>query len=150
MPTLQTLLIRGGTVVTSAATAQADVLVRGEQIVAVGPRLDDPHAVVIDAHGLLVLPGLIDIHVHFRDPGATHKEDLSSGTAAALAGGFTTVVDMPNTDPPTTSFAALHEKLAIAQTRAHCDYACWFGATPDNVDEAAAAGADLSLPVAGL
>jgi dihydroorotase-like cyclic amidohydrolase len=86
----------------------------------------------------LRLPGLIDPHVHLRDPGATHKEDWASGTAAALAGGFTYVLDMPNNTPPITTEAALAAKEAAAAARARCDYGIHFGAGADNAAEAAA------------
>ncbi len=84
------------------------------------------------------LPGLIDPHVHLRDPGAAHKEDWDSGTAAALAGGFTCVLDMPNNTPPTTTAEALGHKEAAAAARARCDYGIHFGAGADNAAEAAA------------
>jgi carbamoyl-phosphate synthase/aspartate carbamoyltransferase/dihydroorotase len=83
---------------------------------------------------MLKLPGLIDPHVHLRDPGATHKEDWDSGTAAALAGGFTCVLDMPNNSPPTTDAAALAAKQQAARQRARCDYGIHLGAGADNVD----------------
>ena len=86
----------------------------------------------------LRLPGLIDPHVHLRDPGATHKEDWASGTAAALAGGFTYVLDMPNNTPPITTEAALAAKEAAAAARARCDYGIHFGAGAGNAAEAAA------------
>ncbi len=85
----------------------------------------------------LRLPGLIDPHVHLRDPGATHKEDWDSGTAAALAGGFTCVLDMPNNTPPIVDEASLAAKEAAAATRARCDYGIHFGAGEHNAAEAA-------------
>ncbi len=81
---------------------------------------------------MLQLPGLIDPHVHLREPGGTHKEDWDSGTAAALAGGFTTVLAMPNTRPPVTDEASLELALSAARSKAHCDYAQFLGAGPDN------------------
>lgn len=89
----------------------------------------------IDAKGLFVLPGLVDPHVHLRDPGLTHKEDFRTGTRAALHGGFTTILDMPNTKPSTTTLAAFKEKKRIAAQKAVCDYGIHFGATPDNFAE---------------
>lgn len=89
------------------------------------------------------LPGLIDPHVHMREPGATHKEDWDSGTAAALAGGFTQVLAMPNTQPPTVDGESLEAVYALAAEKAHCDYAQYLGAGPDNA-EAAAKWADQS------
>jgi len=87
---------------------------------------------------VLRLPGLIDPHVHFRDPGAVHKEDWDSGTAAALAGGFTCVLDMPNNVPPVTDAVSLAAKQRAAQSRARCDYGLYVGAGPDNVTSVAA------------
>lgn len=92
------------------------------------------------------LPGLIDVHVHMREPGATHKEDWDSGTAAALAGGFTAVLAMPNTQPAITDAATLAVGLEAARQRARCDYGQYLGAGPDNVAHAA----DLAPRVAGL
>ncbi len=83
----------------------------------------------------MILPGLTDIHVHLRDPGATHKEDWDSGTAAALAGGFTTVLAMPNTQPPVTDSATLKKALDRASLKARCDYGQYIGAGPDNADK---------------
>ncbi|MCB0061571.1 MAG: amidohydrolase family protein [Caldilineaceae bacterium] len=82
----------------------------------------------------LRLPGLIDAHVHLREPGYTHKEDFYTGTAAALAGGVTTVLDMPNTQPPTATPARLHEKRALAQQKAVCDVGLFVGATSTDLD----------------
>jgi carbamoyl-phosphate synthase/aspartate carbamoyltransferase/dihydroorotase len=85
---------------------------------------------------MIELPGLIDPHVHLREPGATHKEDFDSGTAAALAGGFTTVLAMPNTSPPLTDSKTLQIAKAAAVSKAHCDYAIHLGAGADNVASA--------------
>jgi len=87
---------------------------------------------------MLKLPGLIDPHVHLREPGATHKEDWDSGTAAALAGGFTMVLAMPNTKPPIFDAGTLDLALSAAQQKARCDYAQYLGAGPDNAEVAAA------------
>jgi dihydroorotase-like cyclic amidohydrolase len=86
---------------------------------------------------MMRLPGLIDGHVHLREPGGTHKEDWDSGTAAALAGGFTTVLAMPNTQPPVTDAATLETALAAARSKARCDYGQYLGAGADNVESAA-------------
>jgi dihydroorotase-like cyclic amidohydrolase len=94
----------------------------------------------------LPLPGLIDVHVHLRDPGATHKEDFSTGTAAALASGVVAVLDMPNNTPPTVDGQKLSEKTQIASEKALCDFGFYLGATEDNVGD----GATLSHRVAGL
>ena len=87
---------------------------------------------------MIKLPGLIDPHVHLREPGATHKEDYDSGTCAALAGGFTMVLAMPNTKPPIFDAETLDMALSAAKQKAHCDYAQYLGAGPDNAEQAAA------------
>src|SRR5512142_853842 len=87
---------------------------------------------------MIKLPGLIDPHVHLREPGATHKEDYDSGTCAALAGGFTMVLAMPNTKPPIFDAETLDMALEAAKHKAHCDYAQYIGAGPDNAEPAAA------------
>ncbi len=133
-----TTFVRNGLVVTSESVERADVLIEGETIAAVGPDLSaPPGAQVVDADGLLVFPGLIDPHVHLREPGGEHKEDLATGTAAALAGGFTTVLAMPNTSPPITDRETLAQALALAESKAVCDYGLFVGATADNAAEAA-------------
>ena len=92
------------------------------------------------------LPGLIDVHVHLRDPGATHKEDFSTGTAAALAGGVVAVLDMPNNTPPTVNEQRLSEKARVAAEKARCDFGFYLGAAANNAGD----GATLSHRVAGL
>jgi carbamoyl-phosphate synthase/aspartate carbamoyltransferase/dihydroorotase len=86
---------------------------------------------------ILELPGLVDVHVHLRQPGAEHKEDIRSGSAAALAGGVTMLLDMPNTSPPLVDSAALDRKRAMVEQRALCDVGCYIGATETNAREAA-------------
>src|SRR5512142_2857408 len=95
---------------------------------------------------MLRLPGLIDPHVHMREPGATHKEDWDSGTAAALAGGFTSVLAMPNTRPPITDADTLALVEQAAAAKARCDYGLYLGAGPDNPQ----AAAGLARRAAGL
>jgi dihydroorotase len=97
---------------------------------------------VVEADGLTALPGLFDMHVHFRDPGYTHKETFETGSAAAAAGGFTGIADMPNTDPPTTTAERLLDKEALASGSSHVDFALWGGAgSAEHVAELADAGA---------
>jgi dihydroorotase len=117
------LVIRGGQVVTPDAVFAASVAVQDGVIAALGADdLMPPAREVLDAGGLHVLPGAIDVHVHFRDPGYPHKEDFASGTAAAAFGGVTTIFDMPNTIPPTGTAEALAEKQAMAAAKAHVDF----------------------------
>jgi len=127
------LLIRNGTVATPSGIAPGDVGVTGGRISAIGALGAAKAAAVFDAKGLHVLPGVIDTQVHFREPGNEHKEDLESGSRAAVLGGVTAVFEMPNTFPPTTTRAAIEDKLARAHGRMHCDYAFYAGATPANV-----------------
>ena len=115
------MLIRNGNVVLTQGPERLDIRVRNEIIVEIAQDLAPEHDEhVVDASGLLVLPGFIDSHVHFRDPGAPHKEDFLSGTQAALAGGVTTILDMPNTHPPTDSRAHLDEKMAHCRYKSGC------------------------------
>src|ERR1051326_2599190 len=127
------LLIRGGTVATPGGIAGADIGVKGGRIAAIGALGTAKAAELFDAKGLHVLPGVIDSQVHFREPGNEHKEDLETGSRAAILGGVTGIFEMPNTAPPTTSRAAIDDKLARARGRMHCDYAFYAGATPANI-----------------
>lgn len=131
------LLLRGGMCATPNGIAQTDIGIRGGKIVAIGS-LSGRAAAVFDAKGLHVLPGVIDTQVHFREPGNEHKEDLETGSRAAVLGGVTAVFEMPNTSPPTTSRAAIADKLTRAAGRMHCDHAFYVGATPANVGALAA------------
>jgi dihydroorotase len=117
------LVIRNGTVVTHESTIAASVAIEDGRILAVGADEAMPQArETFDASGLHILPGAIDVHVHFRDPGYPHKEDWASGTAAAAFGGVTTVFDMPNTIPPTGTADVLAAKHAIAGQKACVDF----------------------------
>lgn len=114
------IVIRGAQVVSADALFSADVAISGEKIVAVGRDLKGKR--VIDASGKYVLPGAIDSHVHFRAPGYEYKEDWQTGTGAAARGGVTTVLEMPNTNPPTGTLEALKKKQDIAARQAYVDY----------------------------
>ncbi|HTX50150.1 MAG TPA: dihydroorotase [Caulobacteraceae bacterium] len=132
MPESFDLIVRGGEVVNHAGRGPADVGVRDGRIAAIGDLARAPAGEAFDARGLTVLPGVIDTHTHFREPGLEWKEDLESGSRAAVLGGVTAVFEMPNTDPATTDADALADKLARAGGRMHCDHAFYIGATPDN------------------
>jgi len=127
------LLVRGGLVATPNGIALADVGVIGGRIAAIGSFPDAKAAEVFEAKGLHVLPGVMDTQVHFREPGNAHKEDLETGSLAAILGGVTAVFEMPNTNPPTTTRAAIEDKLARAKGRMYCDHAFYAGATPQNI-----------------
>jgi dihydroorotase len=131
------LLLRGGVVVNQDGIGERDIGVSDGRIAEIGDLGQASAGEIIDCSGLHVLPGVIDSQVHFREPGATHKEDLESGSRAAALGGVTAVFEMPNTDPLTISAAALEDKLARAKGRMHCDFAFWVGGTHDNVADIA-------------
>jgi dihydroorotase len=137
------LLITGGRLVGSDGVVPGSIAVQDAQIAALlEPGVEVPAKHIVDASGLMVLPGLIDMHVHFRDPGHPHKETFQTGSAAAAAGGFTSVADMPNTVPPTTSAERLAAKRALGEGRSHVDFALWGGAgSVRRVTELARAGA---------
>jgi len=138
MSTTFDLLLRGGIVVNQNGIGVADLGIRAGKIAAIGDLAQASAAEEMDAKGLHILPGVIDSQVHFREPGLEQKEDLATGTAAAAMGGVTTIFEMPNTQPATTSAAALQDKLDRAAGRAYCDHAFYIGATPANIDELAA------------
>jgi dihydroorotase len=119
-------LIRGGRVIDPSTSSDrvADVLVESGRVSRIGPGLDTAGARVIDARGCLVTPGLIDPHVHLREPGQTHKEDIASGTKAAVSGGFTTVCCMPNTSPALDSPAVINQITARAEAVGRCRVFC--------------------------
>jgi len=125
-------LIRGGVIVNEGRKFTGSVLVDDDTILACGPEVSSADANVIDATGCYVLPGIIDSHVHFREPGMTEKADMESESRAAAAGGVTTFFDMPNTVPQTTTLAALDEKFRLAAVKSHVNYSFFFGATNDN------------------
>ena len=130
------MLITGGTIINEGRSFKADLLIEDEQIVDV---ITDPSQsatlnppVSINASSCYVLPGIIDSHVHFREPGLTEKGDMESESRAAAAGGVTTIFDMPNTVPQTTTLEALDDKYHRAAHSCHVNHAFFFGATNDN------------------
>jgi len=132
------MLITNATLINEGRRFEADLLIKGERIEKIAPHIPVPAGVqVVDARGRFLLPGMVDDQVHFRDPGLTHKGDLASESAAAVAGGTTSFMDMPNVIPQTVTRAALAEKYRMAQGRAHANYGFYFGATNDNVEEIA-------------
>jgi dihydroorotase (multifunctional complex type) len=132
------ILIHNALVVNATGAQKADILIQGGRFLKVAPELTRPFdADIVEAQGWLALPGLVDIHVHLREPGGEHKENFHSGTCAALAGGVTTVLGMPNTTPPITDEASLGAALDLAARKAVCDFGLYLGATRDNVATAA-------------
>jgi dihydroorotase (multifunctional complex type) len=137
------LIVKSSTIVTPAGPVSGQVAVRGEKIAGIlAPDEQASATKTIDAGNNPVIPGLIDTHCHFRDPGYTHKEDYYHGTIAAAAGGVTTVFDMPNVDPPTTTADRLKAHLENAQSKAVVDFGHnASGVVPENIKELAEAGA---------
>lgn len=125
-------VLKGGTVVNHDGTGMRDVGITDGRIAAIGIIDAAAAGAVIDCTGLHVLPGVIDSQVHFREPGLEHKEDLETGSRAAVLGGVTTVFEMPNTKPLTVTEEALADKIDRATHRMHCDFAFWVGGTHQN------------------
>jgi dihydroorotase len=128
-------LIKNAHLVNDGRTVESDLLVDGERIARVGGEIAATDAVVVDARGLFLMPGMIDDQVHFREPGLTHKADLATESRAAVAGGITSFMDMPNTQPQTVTLEALEAKYGLAAGRAWGNYAFYLGATNDNIAE---------------
>jgi dihydroorotase len=131
------LLIRGGTIVNHDGIWDGDVGIRGGRIARLGNLAAASAANELNARGLHIFPGVIDSHVHFREPGGETREDLESGSRAAVLGGVTSVFEMPNTNPSTTTAEALADKVKRATDRMFCDFAFYPGATTDNIDQLA-------------
>ena len=130
------LLITYARLVNEGETRDADVLIRGDRIEQIGAGISIGDNVdVLDARGKMLLPGMIDDQVHFREPGLTNKGDLATESAAAVAGGITSFMDMPNVNPQTTTREALADKYRIAEGRCRANYGFHFGATNRNIEE---------------
>ena len=130
-----TTLVKGGTLVNEGRTFNGSLVIENEKITRIIEGNYTPEASydeIIDASGCFVLPGVIDDHVHFREPGLTEKADIDTESRAAAAGGVTTYFDMPNTVPQTTTLEALDDKFRLAATKSHVNYSFFFGATNDN------------------
>ena len=128
------LTIRNADVVLPGNVKRTDVSVINGVINAIGSEIPEVGE-VIDAEGLFLIPGIIDPQVHFREPGADHKEDLHSGSCAAAAGGVTSFLDMPNNNPPVTTIKRMAEKKQLAAEKSVVNYGFFIGATPDNLEE---------------
>ena len=130
------LIIKNGSCYIEGKFQNVDLALSDNKIKKIG-KISLNNTKVIDASGKIVLPGVIDTQVHFREPGPNGAEDLESGSRAAVAGGVTSVFEMPNTNPPTSNFKEFNNKLNAAKNRMFCNYAFYFGATPDNMKELA-------------
>lgn len=135
MPETYDLILKGGIVVNQDGRVERDIGIRGGTIARIGDLSQASAAREINCRGLHILPGVIDTQVHFREPGLDHKEDLESGSRAAVMGGVTAVFEMPNTDPQTTSAEALADKVRRGHHRMHCDFAFWVGGTHENIGD---------------
>jgi dihydroorotase len=129
------LILKGGTVVNHDGEGARDIGIRAGKFAAVGDLARASAGEVIDCKGLHLLPGVIDSHVHFREPGLTHKEDLETGSRGAVLGGVTAVFEMPNTDPTTTTAETVADKVRRGHHRMHCDFAFYAGATRENTKD---------------
>lgn len=130
------LLLRGGTLVTPKDTFLGDIAVANGRIAAILAPGQPAHAThTLDLAGKHILPGIIDAHVHFRDPGLTYKEDFATGSRSAVMGGITTVIDMPNVQPVTATTQALQEKLAVIGPKAYLDYGNFCVLTDENLED---------------
>lgn len=128
-------LLKNGRLVNEGQQVIADVLIEGSFIKKIASSISDPTATVIDLEGKLLIPGMIDDQVHFREPGLTHKGNIYTESRAAVAGGITSFMEMPNTNPTATTQALLADKYAIAAKSSPANYSFFMGATNDNLEE---------------
>lgn len=143
---MSSLLLKNTTLVSGYSSREGDLLINDGKIARIDSVIDVPADREIDCTGKWVLPGMIDTHVHFREPGLTHKGGIESETAAAVAGGVTTVFDMPNTIPQTTTLEAVRAKQALYASKSLCNYGIYIGAAHDNLEELKRADEDGTIP----
>lgn len=134
---MKSVLIKNAHIVNEGTITRNDVMVTDGRIAEIAPSISVKtiDTKIIDADGLYLLPGMIDDQVHFREPGLTYKADIESESAAAVAGGITSFIEMPNTDPQTTTIELLEEKFEIAAKKSWANYSFMFGGTNDNLEE---------------
>ena len=134
---MENIIIKNASIVNEGEIRIQDVLIEGEIIVQIEENIDEypEGTIVIDARDKYLLPGIIDDQVHFREPGLTHKADIASESRAAVAGGITSFIEMPNTIPQSTSQSILEEKFKIAAKDSYANYSFMFGGTNDNLEE---------------
>ncbi|MGK0429561.1 MAG: dihydroorotase, partial [Psychroserpens sp.] len=133
----KTILIKNAKIVNEGSVTEGDILIEGEYIKEIADSISvkSSDVVVVDVEGNYVFPGVIDDQVHFREPGLTHKGDIASESRAAIAGGITSFIEMPNTNPQTTTVEKLEEKFEIASKTSFANYSFMFGGTNDNLEE---------------
>ncbi len=130
------ILIKNGQIINEGKSLNADILIKNDRILSIDTDITPPlNTQIIDATGLIVMPGIIDDQVHFREPGLTHKATIGTESRAAIAGGITSFIEMPNTNPQTTTIEKLEEKFDIAAQTSFANYSFMFGGTNDNLDE---------------
>lgn len=130
------ILIKNGQIINEGKSLNADILIKNDRILSIDTDITPPlNTQIIDATGLIVMPGIIDDQVHFREPGLTHKATIGTESRAAIAGGITSFIEMPNTNPQTTTIEKLEEKFDIAAQTSYANYSFMFGGTNDNLDE---------------
>ncbi len=129
------ILLKNATIVNEGQTIQSDLLISGEYIEKIAPSISDENATVIDLEGKLLIPGMIDDQVHFREPGLTHKAELYTESRAAVAGGITSFMEMPNTVPNTLTQELLEEKYQLGAKQSLANYSFFMGASNDNIEE---------------
>ena len=128
------LIIKNGKCFIEGQLKKVDIGISNEIVKKIG-NIETSNQKVLDATNLTILPGIIDTQVHFREPGSTDVEDLESGSKAAVLGGVTSVFEMPNTNPPTSNQTEFNKKLNLAKNRMFSNYAFYFGATPQNMED---------------
>ena len=128
------LIVKNGSCYINGDLVKTDLGLSGNKIKKIG-KIELNSSKVFDATNKVVLPGIIDTQVHFREPGSTNAEDLESGSRAAVLGGVTALFEMPNTNPPTSNLVEFEKKLQLAKDRMHSNYAFYFGATPENIEQ---------------
>lgn len=133
----KTILIKNAKIVNEGSVTEGDILIEGDYIKEIADSISvkSSDVIVVDAEGKYVFPGVIDDQVHFREPGLTHKGDIASESRAAIAGGITSFIEMPNTNPQTTTVEKLEEKFEIAANTSFANYSFMFGGTNDNLEE---------------
>jgi dihydroorotase len=134
MSDIYSLILKNGSCYIDGKLIKTDIALSGNKIKKIG-KFELDNSKVFDATDKVVLPGIIDTQVHFREPGSTESEDLESGSKAAILGGVTSLFEMPNTNPPTSNLVEFEKKLKLAKDRMHSNYAFYFGATPDNISQ---------------
>jgi dihydroorotase len=132
---MKSILIKQATLINEGKSRVQDVLIKGERIERIDDTISAENAEIIDAQGLMLIPGAIDDQVHFREPGLTHKGTIASESRAAVAGGVTTFFEMPNTNPQAVTQALLEEKYQIAAKTSLGNYSFFMGTTNDNYEE---------------